>query len=81
VGAHQCGDGVGAEVDCPQGGELRVEVELALGGGEGLQKAFAGDTNQLDLRGEVVEGNLSQEPAFAFLEDCRVEAVLDGVLT
>ena len=80
VGAEQRGDGVRAEVDGTEGGELGLEVEVVFGGRERLKEALVGHADKFDLGGEVGERELVQQAAFGRLEDGRVVAVLDGVV-
>ena len=61
MGAKEGRNGMGAEVDGPQGDELCLEVQVTFGGLEGLEKSVVGDAVEVNLGGKVREGNVGQE--------------------
>jgi hypothetical protein len=80
MGTEQGGNGVCAEVDGPEGGELGLEVDVSFGGSERLKEALVGHADKFDFGGEIGERNLIQQATFSCLEDGRVVAVPQGVV-
>ncbi len=79
LGTDEAGDGLGAEVEGTQGGELGVDVERGLIGSEGFHEAVVGDADQLNFGGEIAGGHLVEHAALVLLEGGGVEAVFPGV--